>query len=119
MALRVVRERAERRGIAVREWCEEYFGAGAHHGYAANEDLEAARKAGWEPPEVVARLAWRCDDRAAAAEVGRRGGGLALPMASPLGRPKRRDPSQLLSLHAFSADRELTDSRVRIEVISC
>jgi len=119
MALRITRERASARGIPVREWCEEYFGAGAHHGYAATEDLEAARKSGWEPPEIVARLAWRCDDRSAAVEVGRRGGGLALPMSSPLGRPKRREPSQLMSLHAFAAQRDPVDARVRMELLAC
>jgi hypothetical protein len=119
MGTRLIRAKAERLGLSVREWCEEYFGAGAHHGFAATEDLEAARKAGWEPPEVVARLAWRCDAREDAAAIGRRGGGLALPMSSPFGRPKRRDPSQLLSLHMFAADRTQADSRVRIETFTC
>lgn len=113
-ALTIVRQRAELLGVEVLEWCEEYFGAGAHHGEAARDDLAQARSVGWEPPEVVARLAWRCATREDAEAFGR--GGLTFAMSSPLGRPKRRRASQLLSLHAFWPPRAAIDIGVTVTV---
>jgi hypothetical protein len=83
-------------GLEVQEWCEEYFGAGAFHGDAAREDLARAREAGWEPPEVVTRMAWRCKDEATVRAVGAIRGGQSMAMAWPFGRPKKRKPTQLV-----------------------
>jgi hypothetical protein len=113
--LTTFRRLAEDSGLEVQEWHEEYFGAGAFHGDAAREDLEAARSAGWEPPEVVARLAWRCRDAATVRAVaGRRGQTMA--MGAPFGRPKRRQPSQLFSLHPLAVDRETVERQLRVSV---
>ena len=108
------RRRVEASGLEVEEWLEEYFGAGAFHGDAAAEDLAAARAAGWEPPEVVSRIVWKCVDKAQVQAVGARRGGQGMAMQSPFGRPKRREPTQLLSLHALFVDRALVDDHVRV-----
>jgi hypothetical protein len=114
-----VRTRAEARGAPVLEWCEEYFGAGAFHGDAARADLAEARAAGWEPPEVVGRLAWRCAEQAAAVSVAAGAGVLGLsgpPMISSLGRARGGAPTQLFDLAAVAVDRAAVDARVRVEL---
>ncbi len=59
-AVRWVKQRAIDAGIPVEEWLEEYFGVNAFGG--ATVDLDTADAEGWEPPEVMGRLAWRCAD---------------------------------------------------------
>lgn len=117
--LRTFRAQIEDAGLAVDEFCEEYFGAGAYHGDAAGEDLELARRAGWEPPEVLARFAWRCADaetaRAVSSVITRRGG-QTMAMGAPFGRPKRRRPTELLSLRSLAVPREHVDDQVRVSV---
>jgi hypothetical protein len=118
-AVRWLRERAERAGAPVLEWCEEYFGAGAFHGPAFDEDRALLEAAGWEPPEVMGRLAWRCADQAGAASVGQGAGVLGLsgpPMISGFGRARGGKPTQLLALDALAVDRALVDAQVRIEL---
>ena len=118
-AVRFVRTRATRAGLPVREWCEEYFGVGAFHGPAYDADRAAAEAAGWEPPEVLGRLAWRTDDPESAAAVGRGSGVLALsgpPMIAQFGRARGGKPTQLLDLAAIAVDRDLVDRRVSIDV---
>jgi hypothetical protein len=110
------RARVEAAGLVVEEWVEEYFGAGGFHGPAADADLAAAYRSGWEPPEVVARVAWRCRDRDTAARVGQWRGGHAPAMSSPVGRPKRREPTELFELHPIAVERSLVDSQVRVGV---
>jgi len=118
-AVRFVRSRAEAAGAPVQEWCEEYFGAGAFHGPAYDVDRSEAAAAGWEPPEVLGRLAWRTDDPESAAAVSRGSGVLALsgpPMISQFGRTRVGKPSQLLDLEAIAVDRGLVDARVAINL---
>jgi hypothetical protein len=114
-----LRTRAERAGLAVEEWCEEYFGAGLYHGPAFAQDKAEALAAGWEPPEVLGRLAWRTADPESAGAVGRGAGVLGLsgpPMISGFGRARGGKPTQLLGLEAIAVDRDLVDRRVRIDL---
>jgi hypothetical protein len=114
-----LRTRAERAGLPVEEWCEEYFGAGLYHGPAFAEDKAEALAAGWEPPEVLGRLAWRTAGPESAAAVGRGAGVLGLsgpPMISGFGRARGGKPTQLLGLEATAVDRDLVDRQVRIDV---
>jgi Acyclic terpene utilisation family protein AtuA len=114
-----LRTRAERTGVPVEEWCEEYFGAGVYHGPAFTQDKAEALAAGWEPPEVLGRLAWRTADPESAAAVGRGSGVLGLsgpPMISGFGRARGGKPTQLLGLEAIAVDRGLVDRQVRIDL---
>jgi hypothetical protein len=114
-----VRARAEKAGLPVEEWCEEYFGAGIYHGPAFAQDKAEAEAAGWEPPEVLGRLAWRTADPESAAAVGRGAGVLGLsgpPMISGFGRARGGKPTQLLALEAIAVDRDLVDGQVRIDL---
>lgn len=113
-AVRYLRGRADAIGMDVREWHEEYFGANAFGGPTVPEP-----PAGWEPPEVVARLAWRCDTAEEAGRLGREAGLLGLsgpPMIAGAGRARDGRPSQLLALDALAVDRALVDGQVRVEV---
>jgi hypothetical protein len=116
-AVGYVRARAEASGAAsaVEEWCEEYFGAGAFGGPTV------PRTEGWEPPEVIARLAWRTADRDACAAVARAAdpGLLGLsgpPQISGDGRRRGSGPSQLLAVDAIEVPRELVDAQVVVSV---
>jgi hypothetical protein len=114
-----LRRRAERAGVAVDEWWEEYFGAGAYHGPAAAEDLAEMEASGWEPPEVIGRLAWRAKDAETAGRVAQGAGVLGLsgpPQISGLGRARPGKPTQLLALDAIAVDRALVDPRVRVDL---
>jgi hypothetical protein len=118
-AVRFVRQRAEAAGAPVDEWCEEYFGAGVFHGPAYALDRADAEAAGWEPPEVLGRLAWRTADPESAAAVSRGSGVLALsgpPMISQFGRTRVGKPTQLLDLAAIAVDRDLVDAQVAINL---
>ena len=118
-SVRWLRASAERRNLAIDEWCEEYFGAGAYAGPAFSTDRDAMESAGWEPPEVVGRVAWRCADEATAAKVAHGVGVLGLsgpPMISGLGRARGGKPTQLLALDAVAVERALVDGQVRIDV---
>jgi hypothetical protein len=114
-----LRARAERAGLPVEEWCEEYFGAGVYHGPAYAQDKAEALAGGWEPPEVLGRLAWRTADPESAAGVARGSGVLGLsgpPMISGFGRARGGKPTQLLGLEAIAVDRALVDRQVRIDL---
>ena len=134
-AVRFVRQRAEAAGGAgVEEWCEEYFGAGAFHGPAYEVDRADATAAGWEPPEVIGRLAWRAADPESAGRGGPGVGVLGLsgpPMiagirpdpgreADPAARPRGRSPSTGTSSTAgwrsTSRRPELTPATARVPV---
>ncbi len=120
-AVRWVRKRAIAAGAPVLEWCEEYFGAGAYAGPAFAEDRALMEAAGWEPPEVMGRLAWRCADAAAAGKVAQGAGVLGLsgpPQISGFGRARGGKPTQLLSLDAVAVERDLVDAQVRVEVVT-
>jgi hypothetical protein len=112
-AVRFVRSRAEQRGAAVDEWCEEYFGVDAYGG--STVDVPD----GWDPPEVIGRLAWRCATADQAASVAAGSGVLGLsgpPMITGTGRDRGGRPTQLLAVDAFAVDRGLVDGQVRIDV---
>jgi hypothetical protein len=116
-AIAYVRHRAETLGIPVEEWWEEYFGVNAYHGPTV--DLEAADASGWDPPEVVGRLAWRCADPQTASAVFREAGVLGLsgpPSFAPVGRARDGKPTQLLSVRPFFVARETVVGKVRVEV---
>jgi len=120
-AVRWVRERAMAAGAPVLEWCEEYFGAGAYAGPAFAEDRLLMEAAGWEPPEVMGRLAWRCPDAAAAGKVAQGAGVLGLsgpPQISGFGRARGGKPTELLSLEALAVDLSAVDAQVRVEVVT-
>jgi hypothetical protein len=119
-ATRFLRRRAEGRGLAVEEWHEEYFGVNAFGGAtvdrpAFDEDAPDER----EPPEVLARLVWRCGTREEAASLGREVGLLGLggpPMITPFGRGRDTGPTQLLALDALAVDRDRVDAGVRVSL---
>ncbi|MFM7062898.1 MAG: hypothetical protein ACKO04_05325 [Actinomycetes bacterium] len=111
-AVRYLRRRAEQLDVPVLEWHEEYFGVDAFGGptVPGNDD---------EPPEVMARLVWRCETAPDAGRLQRELGMLGLggpPMVSPFGRGRDGRPTQLLSLDALAVDRSLVDAAVRIVV---
>jgi hypothetical protein len=108
-ALSFIRARAESAGVEVEEWHEEYFGAGAYFGGV--DDLD--------PPEVVARLAWRAATPEAAAKVSREIGVLGLsgpPTITGTGRSRDGKPSQLLDVQPLLVARDLVDPHVRVHV---
>jgi len=119
-AVAFVRRRAEAAGIEVKEWCEEYFGAGAFGGPTVPAArLDASGCDDCEPPEVIGRLAWRCDDAATAGSVAQGAGVLGLsgpPTISSPGRARDGRPTQLLAVDAFAVDRQLVDDQVRVDV---
>ena len=113
-AVRYLRGRDDAIGMQVTEWHEEYFGAGAFGGPTVPEPPD-----GWEPPEVIARLAWRCETKEEAARLGREAGLLGLsgpPMIAGAGRARDGRPSQLLQLDAVAVARDLVDDQVQVEV---
>src|SRR5437868_14730166 len=59
-ALAFIRMRANAAGLPIEEWHEEYFGVNAYGGPTA------PLPDGWEPPEVIGRLAWRASDQTVA-----------------------------------------------------
>ena len=99
------------------EWVEEYFGLNAYGGPTV--DLAEADSAGWEPPEVIGRLAWRTAEREDAAHVSEAVGVLGLsgpPTIAGTGRARDGRPSQLLSVESFAVDRASVDGQVRVEL---
>jgi hypothetical protein len=116
-ALSWLQARAEARGLAIDEWHTELFGVDAFGG--PTSDAADRRAAGWEPPEVIGRLAWRAADPATVAQVAQGAGVLGLSgpptIASP-GRARDGKPSQLLAVEPFAVDRALVDAQVRVEL---
>ncbi|HBX76071.1 MAG TPA: hypothetical protein DEG43_00355, partial [Acidimicrobiaceae bacterium] len=113
-AVRFLRHRAEVIGLQATEWCEEYFGVDAFGGSTAQRPPE-----GYEPPEVIARLAWRCETKEEASRLGREAGLLGLagpPMIAGAGRARDGRPTQLLSLTALAVPRDQVDAQVRVTV---
>jgi hypothetical protein len=112
-ALGFVRTHAEEAAIPVEEWWEEYFGVNGYGGPTVDVP------AGWQPPEVVGRLAWRCAEPADAGRPGRGLGVLGLsgpPGISGIGRGGGAKPTQLLAVDAFFVSRDVVDAQVRIDV---
>lgn len=123
-AVAFVRQRAERSGVAVEEWHEEYFGVDAFGGpTVAATTRTPARQAlsVSEPPEVIGRLAWRCADAATAGRVAQGAGVLGLsgpPTIASAGRARDGKPTQLLAVEPFAVDRALVDAQVRVDLRS-
>ncbi len=118
-ALSFIRRRAEQRDLTVEEWHEEIFGAGAFGGPTFAADRAAAEAAGWEPPEVIGRLAWRCADPTVAGQVAQGIGVLGLsgpPTIAGTGRSRDGKPTQLLAVEPFTVDRTSVDVQVRMEI---
>ena len=113
-AIRILRARADAVGMVVQEWHEELFGLNSFGGDTVPEAPD-----GWEPPEVMARLAWRCESPAEASKLARETGLLGLggpPMIASADRSRGGKPSQLLSITALAVDRAMVDSQVRVEL---
>ncbi|CAN5531266.1 DUF1446 domain-containing protein [soil metagenome] len=111
-ALGFIRGRAERAGLAVEQWREEYFGVNAYGGPTVDDPPA-------DPPEVIGRLAWRAADRDVVAAVSQGVGVLGLsgpPTIAGVGRARDGRPSQLLAVEPFAVDRALVDAQVRIEL---
>jgi hypothetical protein len=116
-ALRFIKQRALANGADVDEWHEEYFGVNAYGGPTV--DVDAADAAGFEPPEVIGRLAWRCASAEAAGAVNRDAGVLGLsgpPTITGTGRGRDGKPSQLLSVVPFYVDKAVVDTQVAIDI---
>jgi len=114
--LRSLRALAASREIPVREWHEEYFGAGGFGGPTVDRTDEPA-----DAPEITARLAWRTDTADDATAVHRLVGMIAL--ASPaglqgIGRRARAGagPAELLRIAPFFVDRDEIEPHVRVHV---
>ena len=112
-ALAYLRGRAEANGVPIEEWHEEYFGVSAFGG--STVDVPA----GWDPPEVIGRLAWRAADERSAGSVGREAGVLGLsgpPMIAGIGRGGGGGPTQLLAVDPIAIPRPLVDTQLRIDL---
>lgn len=108
--------RVEMAGLPVDEWLFEYWGVDALGGPTA-EPVDPEH----EPPEVVLRAAWRCDDRDVAARVGREMVPLTLsaPPAGLTGMGRSLGggrPSELLGIWPALVDKALVDPGVRVTV---
>jgi hypothetical protein len=112
-AVRYLRHRAEAIGLQVDEWREEYFGVDSFGGPTVGDAIEH------DPPEVMARLVWRCATAEEAGRLGREGGVLGLsgpPTIAASDRARTGRPSQLLDLDAIAVPRDLVDAQVRVEL---
>ncbi len=103
-------KRVEMAGLPVDEWCIEYWGVNALGGPTVRPPRD-------EPPEVVMRAAWRCQDERTAALVGREL--VPLTLSAPpagltgMGRGGAR-PTELLGIWPTLVDRKLVDQQVRV-----
>jgi hypothetical protein len=111
-AAAIFAERVELAGLSVDEWCVELWGVDALGGPTVPADDH-------EPPEVVARVAWRCADRATAALVGREMVPLTLsaPPAGMTGMGRGAGkPTELLGIWPTLVEKALVDPRVTVHV---
>ena len=105
-------ERVRLAGLPVAEWCFELWGVDALGGPTVPPTTA-------EPPEVVLRAAWRCDDARTAALVGREMVPLTLsgPAAGMTGMGRGgASPSELLGLWPTLIDKDLIDPHVTVAV---
>jgi acyclic terpene utilization AtuA family protein len=103
-------ERVRQAGLAVAEWRFELWGVDALGGPTVPPTTE-------EPPEVVLRAAWRCDDARTTALVGREMVPLTLsgPAAGMTGMGRGgTSPSELLGLWPTLIDKDLVDPKVTV-----
>lgn len=105
-------QRVQDAGLDVDEWLVERWGVDALGG-------PTVPAAGTEPPEVVARIAWRCADAATAGLVGRELTPLTLsaPPAgmTGMGRGASR-PTELLGIWPTLVEKSLVDPHVTVTV---
>jgi hypothetical protein len=102
-------------GLAVDEWCVEYWGVNALGGPTVPLDV----REGCEPPECMLRIAWRCDDQRTAGLVGRELVPLTLsaPPAGMTGAGRGgASATELLSIWPTLVDKGLVDAEVRVVV---
>ena len=107
----LARKRIDVAGIGLTGWHAELFGVDALHGPAAPR--------GADPAEVVLRLAWRCADEDACAQVARHVVPLGLsgpPSGLASASRARPRPSRQLQLHTGLIDRTAVDAGVRTTV---
>jgi hypothetical protein len=104
-------KRVEQAGHAVREWCFERWGVDALGG-------PTVPRTDVEPPEVVLRVAWRCDDERTAGLVAREMTPLTLsaPPAglTGMGRGGVSGASELLTIWPTLVDKALVDPHVAV-----
>ena len=103
-------ERVRAAGLPVAEWCFELWGLDALGGPTVPPTTA-------EPPEVVLRAAWRCDDARTTALVGREMVPLTLsgPAAGMTGMGRGgASPSELLGLWPTLIDKDLIDRHVAV-----
>jgi hypothetical protein len=113
-AAAIFRRRVDDAAYPYRDWHEEYWGVDALHGPAVPPGAAA------DAPEVILRVAWRCDDASTASRIAREMVPLALS-APPwgltgTGRGMAGGPSQLLGLWPVLVDKDLVDAGVRVEI---
>ena len=107
-------ERVARAGHTVDEWCVEYWGVDALGG-------PTVPATDHEPPEVVARIAWRCADQMTAGVVGREL--VPLSLSAPpagftgMGRGAGR-PTELVGIWPTLVDKAVVDPHVTVTVES-
>jgi Acyclic terpene utilisation family protein AtuA len=105
-------ERVAQAELEVEEWCVELWGVDALGGPTVPTTTA-------EPPEVVARVAWRCADATVAALVGREM--VPLTLSAPpagmtgMGHGGRR-ATELLGIWPTLVEKSLVDPHVRVEV---
>jgi hypothetical protein len=107
-------QRVEMAGLAVDEWCVEYWGVNALGGPTVPPLQPRC-----EPPECVLRVAWRCADQRTAGLVGRELVPLTLsaPPAGMTGAGRGgAGASELLSIWPTLVDAALVDAEVRVVV---
>jgi hypothetical protein len=112
----IFRQRVEMAGLDVAEWCVECWGVDALGGPTVPASPRAV-----EPPEVGLRVAWRCDDQATAARVGRELVPLTLsaPPAGLTGMGRGMGGgggTELLGIWPTLVPRELVDAAVAVTV---
>jgi hypothetical protein len=112
VAAAVFVERVEQAGLGVDEWCIELWGVDALGGPTV-PDTDV------EPPEVVARIAWRCADATTASLVGREL--VPLTLSAPpagmtgMGRGGAR-ATELLGIWPTLVEKTLVDPHVSVQV---
>jgi len=105
-------ERVAQAGLAVDEWCVELWGVDALGGPTVPITDR-------DPPEVVARIAWRCADALTAGLVGREM--VPLTLSAPpagmagMGRGGAR-PTELLGIWPTLVEKALVDPHVTVHV---
>jgi hypothetical protein len=111
----IFRRRVEMAGHRAEEWHTEYWGVNALHGPTVPLDAAA------EAPEVIVRIAWRCDDPHTAGRIGREL--VPLSLSAPpsgltgTGRGMGGAPTELLGLWPTLVPKDVVDEGVRVEII--